>query len=83
VNSRQHSIDNHRAWAAKKSRQDLEFSQRVDRLCELNVVELVTRLCQTWIVQNAWECSQSLQIHGRIAVRAGYVPALSGLLEAQ
>jgi carbonic anhydrase len=37
---------------------------RADRLCELNVIEQVVNVCQTTIVQDAWERGQHLQIHG-------------------
>ena len=36
---------------------------RHNRLCELNVMEQVVNLCQTTIVQDAWERGQSLTIH--------------------
>lgn len=39
-------------------------AQRVDRLCELNVLEQVTHVCQTSIVRDAWERGQPLEIHG-------------------
>jgi carbonic anhydrase len=39
---------------------------RDDRLCELNVVEQVTHVCQTSIVRDAWERSQRLAVHGWI-----------------
>lgn len=39
---------------------------RSDRLCELNVVEQVTHVCQTSIVRDAWERAQPLAIHGWI-----------------
>ena len=39
---------------------------RNDRLCELNVVEQVRTLCQTTIVQRAWEARQPLSVHGWI-----------------
>ena len=35
-----------------------------DRLCELNVVEQVTNVCQTTIVRDAWERGQELTVHG-------------------
>ncbi len=38
----------------------------VDRLCEFNVIEQVTNVCQTTIVQDAWERGQSLAVHGWI-----------------
>ena len=37
---------------------------RVDRLCELNVIEQVINVCQTTIVEDAWERGQSLAVHG-------------------
>jgi carbonic anhydrase len=39
---------------------------RLDRLCELNVVEQVHNVCHTSIVQEAWEKGQSLAVHGWI-----------------
>ena len=41
-------------------------AQRVDRLCELNVVEQVSNVCHTTVVQEAWERGQSLAVHGWI-----------------
>lgn len=38
--------------------------QQQDRLCELNVIEQVTNLCQTTILQDAWERGQEVTIHG-------------------
>ena len=37
---------------------------RLDRLCELNVLEQVANLCQTTIVQDAWSRGQPLSVHG-------------------
>lgn len=37
---------------------------RLDRLCELNVIEQVRNVCETTIVQNAWARGQSLAVHG-------------------
>src|SRR5215211_5176170 len=39
---------------------------RVDRLCELNVIEQVVNVSRTTIVQNAWERGQELVVHGWI-----------------
>ena len=39
---------------------------RIDRLCELNVIEQVGNVCQTTIVREAWERGQPLTIHGWI-----------------
>ncbi len=35
-----------------------------DKLVELNVIEQVTNVCQTTIVQDAWERGQELTVHG-------------------
>jgi carbonic anhydrase len=39
-------------------------SERVDKLCELNIIEQVINVCQTTIVQSAWENGQELTVHG-------------------
>ena len=39
---------------------------RHDRLCELNVLEQVANVCQTYVVQDAWRRGQQLTIHGWI-----------------
>jgi carbonic anhydrase len=44
----------------------VDASQRADKLCELNVIEQVTNVCQTTIVQGAWERGQDLAVHGWI-----------------
>jgi carbonic anhydrase len=38
--------------------------RRLNRLCELNVIEQVVHVCQTTIVQQAWERGQELTVHG-------------------
>lgn len=43
-----------------------DASQRLDKLCELNVIEQVSNVCQTTIVQNAWERGQEFAVHGWI-----------------
>lgn len=40
--------------------------QRLDRLCELNVIEQVLNVSRTTIVQSAWTRGQELAIHGWI-----------------
>jgi carbonic anhydrase len=37
-----------------------------DRLCELNVLEQVQNICQTTIVQDAWDRGQTLTVHSWI-----------------
>jgi carbonic anhydrase len=44
----------------------LEESHRLDRLCELNVIEQVVNVCQTTVVEEAWDKGQELTIHGWI-----------------
>ncbi len=38
--------------------------ERVNLLCELNVVSQVSNVCHTTIVQNAWSRGQPLAVHG-------------------
>jgi carbonic anhydrase len=38
--------------------------ERIDRLCELNVIEQVANVCQTTIVHDAWSRGQELWVHG-------------------
>ncbi|MDN0083950.1 carbonate dehydratase [Crenobacter sp. SG2305] len=42
----------------------LDPSERLDRLCELNVIEQVLNACQTTVVQDAWQRGQELSVHG-------------------
>jgi carbonic anhydrase len=44
--------------------EDMELRAR--QLCELNVIEQVVNVCQTTIVQQAWERGQQLSVHGWI-----------------
>jgi carbonic anhydrase len=39
---------------------------RLHRLCELNVIEQVFNVCQTTIVQSAWDRGKKLEVHGWI-----------------
>lgn len=38
-------------------------SARMARLCELNVIEQAVNVCQTTIVQDAWQRGQNLSVH--------------------
>jgi carbonic anhydrase len=40
--------------------------EKIDLLCELNVVEQVANICHTTIVQCAWKSGQELTVHGWI-----------------
>jgi len=44
----------------------VDDESRLDKLCELNVVEQVMNVSRTTIVQNAWNRGQQLAVHGWI-----------------
>jgi carbonic anhydrase len=48
------------------SMNDPDPDARVDRLCELNVIDQVRHVCETTIVQDAWDRGQPLTVHGWI-----------------
>jgi len=58
----QHVRDKHAAILAQLE----DDHQRLRRLCELNVIEQVVNVCQTTIVQEAWQRGQTLAVHGWI-----------------
>ncbi len=41
-------------------------TERLDRLCELNVIEQVRNICHTTVVQRAWRNNKELSVHGCI-----------------
>ncbi|WP_449429916.1 carbonate dehydratase [Pseudomonas putida] len=43
-----------------------EGEAKVDRMCELNVIQQVANVAHTSIVQNAWHRGQELSVHGCI-----------------
>jgi len=51
--------DQHREWL-----ESLDAAQRVDALCELNVIEQARNVCLTTVVQDAWTRGQALVVHG-------------------
>ena len=44
----------------------LPEDKRLDRLCELNVIEQAMNICQTTIVEDVWARGQELTVHGVI-----------------
>jgi carbonic anhydrase len=46
--------------------ESLPADARLDRLCELNVVEQVTNVCRTTIVEDAWARGEELAVHGLV-----------------
>ncbi len=56
---------------------------RVDRLCELNVVEQVRNIGRTTIVQDAWRRGHPLQLHGWIyGLKDGIISDLGVTVQA-
>lgn len=57
---------------------DLSFDEQFDLLCELNVKEQFANVCNTSVVQNAWENGVKLTIHGWIySIENGILQGLS------
>ncbi|MGZ3159502.1 MAG: carbonate dehydratase [Burkholderiaceae bacterium] len=44
----------------------LPSAEKLHRLCELNVIEQVSNICQTTIVQDAWDRRQDVTIHSLV-----------------
>jgi carbonic anhydrase len=58
------------------------MEEKLDKLCELNVVEQVMNVSETTIVQDAWERGQSLTVHGWIySIKDGIIKNLDVSLE--
>jgi carbonic anhydrase len=58
-----HVQDVHAKHDARVAEQ-ADTPHRIDRLCELNVIEQVANVCQTTIVRDAWDRGQELAVHG-------------------
>jgi carbonic anhydrase len=43
-----------------------DINVKLDRLCELNVIEQAVNVCQTTLVRAAWDQGQQLTVHGWI-----------------
>ncbi len=43
-----------------------DHQQRLDRLCELNVIQQVKRVAETPIVLDAWSRGQPIKVHGLV-----------------
>ena len=74
LNEERHGlVDNwlmHVRDTVKKHRKSLEAmeteKERVDRICELNVVEQVENICNTTVMEDAWSRGQEVIVHGLI-----------------
>ena len=57
---------------------DLPLNEQLNLLCELNVKEQFTNVCNTSVVQNAWENGVELTVHGWIySIENGILQSLS------
>jgi carbonic anhydrase len=57
---------------------------RLNRLCELNVIEQVLNVCETTIVQSAWDRGKQLEIHGWVyGIHDGLLKDLSVCVNSQ
>lgn len=51
-----------------------EEKKRINRLCEINVVEQVDHVCRSNVVRDAWRRQQDLTVHGWIySIHDGYL----------
>jgi len=58
----------------------LTHEEQWNLLCELNVKEQVTNVCNTTIVRNAWKQGQKLSVHGWIySIENGLLKDLEGM----
>ena len=63
---------------------DLDPDKKFNLLCELNVIEQVTNVCNTTIVQNAWKNGAELSIHGWIySLRNGILKELTPCISSR
>ncbi|MGB1702728.1 MAG: carbonate dehydratase [Cycloclasticus sp.] len=60
-----HIKDVHRLHA-NELKKISDATDKLHRLCELNVIEQVNNICNTTIVKNAWKNGASLSVHGWI-----------------
>jgi len=61
----------------------LNHEKKPDLLCELNVKERVTNVCNTIIVQNTWKKGVELSVHGWInSIENGIIKDLGTCTEA-
>ena len=66
-----------------KQLQGLPHEEKVNKLCELNVIEQVTNVCNTTIVQNAWRNGSNLSIHGWVySIRNGILKDLDACISS-
>jgi carbonic anhydrase len=55
----------------------LPIASRLNSLCELNVIEQALNVCQTTVVQDAWQRGQTIAVHGWVySLRTGLLEDL-------
>ncbi|MRE52114.1 carbonate dehydratase, partial [Escherichia coli] len=53
---------------------ELKPTERINRLCELNVIEQVYNLGHSTVLQSAWKRGQDIMVHGWIyGINDGYL----------
>jgi len=68
----------------EKEFEGLDDQERLNLLCELNVVEQVANVCHTTFVQSAWKRGQELSVHGFIfSIENGVLQDLGVNVSAQ
>nr|WP_251080810.1 carbonate dehydratase [Motilimonas cestriensis] len=68
----------------RKFNSQMTQEQRVDFLCELNVIEQVENICHTSIVQEAWQREQELTVHGWVySIKDGLLRDLEVAVSSQ
>lgn len=67
-----------------KKLQGLPHQEKVNLLCELNVIEQVTNVCNTTIVQQAWKNGSDLSVHGWVySIENGILKDLDACISSQ
>jgi carbonic anhydrase len=70
-------------WNREELSAIADFTERANRLAELNVEAQVANVCHTTIVQDAWSRGQSLTVHGWIyALKDGLLRDLGFVVES-
>jgi carbonic anhydrase len=75
--------DIHQRYQARLANMESD-EERVNVLCELNVIEQVASVARTTIVQNAWKRGQDLTVHGWIySIKDGVLRDLDVCLSSE
>lgn len=59
---------------SKKLESITDEKEKLDRICELNVIEQVVNICNTTTLEDAWSRGQEVMVHGLIySIRDGHL----------